>query len=99
MKFMVATPPGFVPYQIDAGEFPPGCERSCEGSLHVRPSSTITITAGELAVLKARTPGVAVRAKIKPAPTPHASPEATEIKPKITPPPKPRRNVEKSDER
>lgn len=99
MMFMVATPAGFVPYQIDSGEFPPGCSRSCKGSLHVRPSSTMTITADELAVLRTRQPGVAVRTKIKPA-SPCAEPpkpQVDEVVPKLASP-KPRR-TEKSNDR
>lgn len=101
MMFMVATPSGFVPYQIDSGEFPSGCSRSCKGSLHVRPSSTMTITADELAVLRTRTPGVIVRTKIKPASPcaePPKLPQATEVVPKVASP-KPRRTVEKTNDR
>ena len=91
--YIVATPGGFVPFQIDAGEFKEGTTRSCKGSLHVRPSATMTITADEFAVLKNRLPGASIRSKIQPPPDSAEQPPvpiATEEKPKIAAP-KPRR--------
>jgi hypothetical protein len=38
--------------QCHVEDFPDGCERSREGSVHVRPASTLTVTDDELAHLK-----------------------------------------------
>lgn len=101
MHFIVATPGNFVPYQIDDAEFPQGTARSCKGSLHVRPKATLTVTAGELAVLKARTPGVTVRAKVKPEDPPKSSKPAMQVVENVPlkPAPKPNRgDAEKRDD-
>lgn len=93
-RYIVATPANFVPFQIDAGDFQEGTQRSCKGSLHVRPSATMTITADEFSVLKARLPGAVIRSKIQPPPAPAeqppAKPDVSEEKPKVAAP-KPRR--------
>lgn len=91
--YIVATPAGFVPFQIDAGDFLDGTQRSCKGSLHVRPNATMTITADEFSVLKARLPGATIRSKIQPKPDPAEQPPqpvVIEEKPKVAAP-KPRR--------
>lgn len=89
--YIVATPAGFVPFQIDAGDFLDGTQRSCKGSLHVRPNATMTITADEFSVLKARLPGATIRSKIQPDPAEQPpQPVVTEEKPKVAAP-KPRR--------
>jgi len=44
-KFIVTVRPGVSPHQID--DWPKDCERSCEGSLHVKPG-TYELTEGEL---------------------------------------------------
>lgn len=97
--FIVATPNNFVPFQIDDGEFRGGSQRSCVGSLHVRPGSTMTITADEFAVLKLRVPGASIRSKRQPAQAPSmATPIVVEVKP-IVAAPKPRRTEKTDDNR
>lgn len=70
--FIVSTPTGIEPFQIDVSEFPDGCARSQEGSLHVRPSATMTVTSGELEILRKHVPRIIVRGKTK-QPAPPAS--------------------------
>lgn len=60
MKTKLATvPAGVGPLQVD--DFPEGCERSCKGALHIRPSSTLEATDGELAHLKKHYPAVSAK--------------------------------------
>lgn len=47
MSNLVAVPADIGPAQVE--HFPKGCERSRKGALHLKPSSTIIMTDGELA--------------------------------------------------
>jgi hypothetical protein len=48
------VPASVGPRQVDG--FPEGCERSRKGAIHLRPASTLVVTEGELAHLKAQCP-------------------------------------------
>lgn len=72
----VLIPATVDPIQID--DFPEGCERSCKGALHLRPSSTKMLTAGELGHLEKKYKGVFARLQFI---------ESTESVPKAAKPP------------
>lgn len=64
--FLVRFPAGLSPRQVD--DFPKGTPRSCEGALHLRPSSTKTITPHEAAHLESLGIGFQKLKKIAPPP-------------------------------
>lgn len=66
------------PQQIE--DFPPDCERTIKGAMHVRPGSTQIVSQGELVHLK--TTGLKfTEVKPKPPPLPAATPAKAAIAP------------------
>lgn len=76
--FMVAF--GATVPVMQVSDFPERCSRSCEGALHIKPSSTAKLTQGEMEHIKAKFPKVAkgmkVVKKITPPPPAGEPPQA-----------------------
>lgn len=70
--FLVQFPKGTKVCQVD--DFPPGTARSCEGSMHIMPSSTKSITAQEMAHLQSKGIKMQKLGKTAPPPAPSAAP-------------------------
>lgn len=70
--FLVQFPKGTKVCQVD--DFPPGTARSCEGSMHIMPSSTKSITSQEMAHLQSKGIKFAKLGKVAPPPVPSVPP-------------------------
>lgn len=79
---------------MQVSDFPERCARSCQGALHIKPSSTAKLTQGEMEHIKSKHPKVAKGMKVvkkitPPAPKgepPKAQPSAASAAPSAPPP-------------
>lgn len=70
--FLVQFPKGTKVCQVD--DFPPGTARSCEGSMHIMPSCTKSITSQEMAHLTSKGIKFQKLGKVAPPPAPSVPP-------------------------